>query len=612
MKVSYNWLKWYIPDGPSAEELHDVLTYHLTEVEGMEKLPDGDTIFDVNILPNRAGDLLSHKGISQEIAGQLGISFTDPTETYKNILAKKERRGTYLEIELETENVRRYTARIIRNIKVGPSPDWVVKHLESIGQRSINNIVDATNLTMFNCGNPTHAFDLSKFQDQRIVLRNAKEGETLELVGREPITATLKSTDIVVANSKRETLALGGVKGSTNSGITDQTKDIVIEVANFDPTTVRKTARRIGVLSDAAKRFENNLSPELCSYAMLELSALICEMCPDAVFEDIIDVYPREKDLENFHTISFTEDYVNKKLGVLIEVEEIHKILKNYNFEYTFLEGVFRVTEPVDRQDLKNKVDMVEEIGRIYGYSKILPILPVAKFTSKENEIYTKVDNVRNDLISKGYKEVMTYSFTKKGDVQVARGLKGKDFLRTNLLDGLKESYELNKNNAPLLGLNEVKIFEIGTIFNNDNEEIHVAYIDKKEAKEFELHQYASPEASPLSNFSGPRVGSPDTEKLLNGFTIWSQYPFVTRDISVWVDAGTKENEITEKIKNSMGEMVVVGPTLFDTFTKDGRTSYAFRLVFQSFDKTLTGEEVENFVKQINNKLLEIKGLELR
>src|SRR6185503_6147835 len=159
MKISYNWLKWYVPEAPTPEKLADLVTYHLCEVESVEKKGD-DNIFDLNILPNRAHDLLSHMGLGRELASLLGIKYVDPTSMYKIPASKP---GN-LKIDIQTKNCRRYTARTVSNVKVGPSPEWVVKHLEAIGQRSINNMVDAANLTMFNCGQPTHAFDLNKVE----------------------------------------------------------------------------------------------------------------------------------------------------------------------------------------------------------------------------------------------------------------------------------------------------------------------------------------------------------------------------------------------------------------------------------------------------------------
>ncbi len=596
MKISYNWLKWYIPDAPDAQKLHDVLTYHLTEVEGMETLSDGDVILDINILPNRAHDLLSHSGVARELSGQLGIPFTDPTKTYTDILAKKEIQKTNLTVEIKNESARRYSARIIRNIKVGPSPEWVVKHLESVGQRSINNIVDATNLVMLNCGQPTHAFDLRKFPNQQIIVTEAQEGEKLELVGREKIVATLKDTDIVIANIEGESLALGGVKGGANSGIEDTTTDIVIEVANFNPSSVRKTARRIGALSDAAKRFENDLSPELCDFGMLELTALLIETNPDAVIEDIVDVYPHKQEERS---ISFTTDFVNKKVGGTITTDEVVQILKINIFSYKNYNGSFEVVVPSLRLYLENPIDMVEEIGRIYGYDKVTPVIPKIDFSPKENSVYEKMKSVRSDLLEKGYCEVMTYSFTNTGDVEVLASASDKNFLRTNLLDGLKKSYELNRLNAPLLGQNEVKIFEIGTVFLYGVEEIHVAYVDKKESKELTLDQYSSSGSSPL-------VIDPKT----NIFTSWSSYPFITRDISVWLPVDMQASVLSDIY--AAAPLLAREPQLVDTFTKEGRVSYAYRLVFQAKDRTLTDTEVVTIMESITQNILDIEGAEIR
>lgn len=608
MKVSYNWLKWYISEIPTPEELGDIFTYHLTEVEGIEKLPDGDTIFDLNILPNRAHDLLSHSGIARELSGQLGISFTDPTKTYQDILVKKEVQSTSIAVDIQTPGCRRYMARVVRNIKVGPSPEWVVKHLESIGQRSINNIVDATNLVMFNCGQPVHAFDVRKFADQKVLVTTAKEGEELELVGRDKIVAKLKDTDVVIANSAGETLALAGVKGGTNSGIADDTADILIEIANFDPISVRKTARRIGVLSDAAKRYENDLSPELCDFAMMEMSALLMETCPDAVLEEVVDVYPVRQEERN---ISFSLSQINKILGANISSNEVEKILSSYNYQWKGETGEWTITVPPLRLDLTGPHDMAEEIGRIYGYHKISGVLPELHLSSGDNVIYQQIQAARQKLLLAGYREVMTYTFRKKGDLEVARGLKGKDALRANLHEGLKEAYEINRLNAPLLGQSDTRIFEIGAVFPNGAEEIHVAAADKTGAEEMPLAGFIAPDMEfhpeqilehPAKYLSMPAAS----------FTMWSAYPFIARDIAMWVPQETDSEKLYAVMKDYAGEYLAAGPTLFDTFTKDGRTSYAFRLVFQAKDRTLTDEEIAETVKKITEALAGIPGLELR
>lgn len=595
MKISYNWLKWYIPDVPEADKLNDIFTYHLTEVEGVEKVGD-DTIFDLNILPNRAHDLLSHKGVARELAGQLGLSFVDPKSVYEGIIAKKDIQKTDLSVDIQTDGCRRYSARIIRNIKVGPSPEWVVKHLESIGERSINNIVDATNLVMYNCGQPTHAYDLAKLGEAKIVVRNAQDSEELALVGRSGIVAKLKDSDIVICDSNLHNIALAGVKGGTESGINDSTVDIVLEVANFDPISVRKTARRIGVLSDAAKRFENNMTPELCDFAMLELSALLMETCPDAIMEEIVDIYPNKDEWNKKNKITFKTNIVCTKLGLNITDLEIENILKNYGYDYSVSNSLFEVTVPNYRLDLKDSIDMIEEIGRVYGYDKIVPKLPNIRdlFTSKDNNIYTKIKDTRNDLVLKGYCEVMNYTFVKKGDIQVARGVKGKDFLRTNLSDGLKDSYEMNRLNAPLINIDEVKIFEIGTVFINNNEEVHVAFIDKKEIKEMEINEYVLDINNVIINSS-----SINNSK----FEMWSVYPFITRDISVWVPTETNQNELENIYKTCGSSLLVHDPRCVDKFEKDGLVSYSYRMVFQAKDKTLKDEDVNIVMNLITDQI---------
>ena len=320
MKISYNWLKWYIPEVPEAEKLQDIFTYHLCEVENVEK-KDDDTVFDINILPNRAHDLLNHLGIAKEIASLLDIKFVDPTPRYKI----PEVKSTNLKIKIETDKCRRYMGRIVRNVKIGPSPDWVVKHLESIGQRSINNIVDATNLVMYNCGQPCHAFDLDKLVSEILIVRQAKEGENITTLDNKEIK--LSADDMVIADEKN-VLAIAGVKGGKLAEVDENTKNILIEVANFDPVSVRKTSKKIAVLTDSSKRFENDLSPELVSYAMREISGLLLEY-GEMKFEEIIDIYPNKQQPKK---LSFSVNKIFKILGVAVSSTETENILKIYNF----------------------------------------------------------------------------------------------------------------------------------------------------------------------------------------------------------------------------------------------------------------------------------------
>src|SRR3989338_3791363 len=504
MKISYNWLKWYVPDAPKAEELADVLTYHLAEVERLDKLPDGDYILDIKILPNRGHDLLSHQGVAREVASLLNIPFVDPTAKYKI----PESKPTELQVEIKTNACKRYMGRVIRNVKIGPSPDWVVKHLESIGQRSINNVVDATNIVMFDCGEPTHVFDFDKIKGS-FVARQARDEETVTtLDGKE---CKLSSSDFVIADAEKA-LIIGGVKGGKAAEVTDSTTNLVLEVGNFDAVTVRKTSTRIGIRTEGSKRWENGVSPELASYGMMELSALIAEMCPEAIFEDVVDVYPAVdfSDAQNVRgestsekltdrvypekqkerKLSFSVERIASILGLKVSSEEIENILKRYVFEYVYKEGVFEIIIPPMRLDLVTLEDMVEEIGRVTGYDKLKGEIPKINFKPEVNETYVKISLARNKLLEDGYSEVMTYAFADKGEVSVLASASDKTFLRANLADGLKESLKLNKINSPLLGLKEVKIFEIGVVWTSA-EEIHVAYNEEDKVIEKNLYDFA-------------------------------------------------------------------------------------------------------------------------
>ncbi|MBU0999186.1 phenylalanine--tRNA ligase subunit beta [Patescibacteria group bacterium] len=601
MLISYNWLKWYIPEVPEPEKLAEVFSYHLCEVESLEKIPDKlvangeDAIFDINILPNRAHDLLSHQGVARELASLLNIRFIDPMPKYK--IPKSQ--PTKLEIAVKSEKCRRYMGRIVRNIKVGPSPDWVVADLEAMGQRSINNIVDAANIVMFDCGQPVHAFDLDKMGG-KLIIRQAKNGENLITLDNRDWK--LKSSDLVIAD-KEHVLAVAGIKGGKKPEVDDNTKNIILEVANFNPTSIRKTAQAFNIATDARKRFENDLSPELGSFAMQELSSLILEMCPDASFEEIIDVYPEKQETRK---LSFGVEKVSKILGLNISIKEIEDILKRYCFEYKENNGKFEVVVPPMRLDLTIEEDMAEEIGRILGYDKVNPKVPKVQDTwkPKQNEIYSKILWARQKLLNDGYSEVMTYVFRDQGEVEVLASASDKKFLRTNLSDALKVSMNLNNINFYLFGVLDTKIFEIGTIFKKGGEEMHIAYGDKKEIKETSLEQFISPE------FMREKVlplGSPRQDLEEHKFKMWSLFPFIARDVAVWVPEGVKSEEVSKIIKENMGDMVIRGPELFDEFKKGSQVSYAFRLVFQSCERTLTDPEVNEIMTKITNKIKDKK-----
>jgi len=595
MKVSYNWLQNYFEEKlPEPEKISEGIIFHSFEIEEIEKI-ENDVVFDIKILPDRAHDCLSHWGIAKEISAIFDLKIKD--KKYKIF----EPKPTELEIKIEDEKCLRYMGRIVKNVKVSESPAWLKEKLNALGQKSINNIVDAANFIMFDLGQPIHCFDLDKLESAKIIVRNAIAGEGIDLLGIEKISNLQKSrsvllsqNDLVIADEKGP-LAIAGIKGGTKAEVDNNTKNIVIEVANFNSVTTRKTAKKLNILTDAVKRYENEISPELCAKVMDAITDLVFELGGGEV-EDAIDKYPKKVEQKK---VSVSVNYINKRLGASFSKAEMEGVWKKLNFKYIVKDGDFEIEIPYLRLDLTGPHDLVEEIIRILGYDRLEEKLPEIKLESKMNETYSKMLLARSKLLGEGYSEVMTYTFRDKGEVEVLASASDKKFLRTNLSDGLKESLKLNKLNAPLLGMKEIKIFEIGTIFRKSGEEIHVAYANKKEIKEMALSQFVFGES-----FSNYKL-EPRNHNLEAKFKMWSLFPFIARDVAVWVPEDIKSEEVLKIIKENMGDMVIRGPKLFDEFKKDGKVSYAFSLVFQSYERTLTDQEVNDVMIKVSDKLKE-------
>ena len=598
MKTSYNWLQTYFEEKlPAPEKIAEVIIFHAFEVESVDKVGD-DTVFDIKILPDRAHDCLSHWGIAKEISGILGLEIKE--KEYKTFDPK----STELKIDVQDNKCIRYMGRIVRNIKVEPSPLWLKERIEAIGQKSINNIVDAANFIMFDLGQPVHIFDADKLKVEsgklKVIVRNAKNDENITTLDKKEIK--LDDSILVIADEK-DPLAIAGIKGGTKAELDLNTKNIVIEVANFNPISIRKTSKKINILTDAVKRYENEISPELCEKVMNDISSLIFKLGTGEV-EDIVDIYPNK---QKERKISFSVDFINKKLGEKISVSSIEDILKKYNYQYKVNNGNFEIVVPTLRLDLNTPEDMVEEIGRVYGYEKIFPKIPKINFKPKINEIFYKILFARNKFLNDGYSEVMTYSFCNSGEVEVLASASDKKFLRTNLTDGLKESYELNKNNAPLLGMEEIKIFEIGIVFMKDKEQINIAYNNEENITEMSLNEFCK-DAEISDSYNS--LLAPSAYSLVP-FRVWSPYPFISRDIAVWLPDEVLSDELVEIIKQNGTDLLMTEPKLFDKFSKNGRTSYAYRLVFQSMERTLKDEEVNKIMDKIYSNIKE-RGFEVR
>ncbi len=597
IKISYNWIQQHIQEQlPSAEIVADTIHRHAFEVESSE-IKNNTTVFDIAVLPDRAGDCLSHCGIAREVAALLRLSKKEQivTPLPKNL--------PLFPVDIQDARCDKYTAVRIDGVTIGPSPKWLQEALESIGQKSINNVVDVTNFVLNDSGQPVHVFDAEKI-DGGIIVRSAKEGETTKLLGGEE--KVLKETDLVIADYLG-VLAIAGVKGGVTAEVTEHTTSIVIEIAHFDAVSIRKTSRRLGLITDASKRFENNISPAFVTTVTKQIVSLIQTIAGGTV--SAITEKKKEESEGMLRTLSFSVADVTRVLGPTITSAHIEDVLSRYHYEYK-KENTdhFILTVPYWRSDIVGIHDITEEIGRVVGYDTLpmtpLPFVPVYQ----PNEIDIQIATVRAWCTEQGYREVYTYSFRSKGEIGVAYGAKGKEMLRSNLSDGVKESYERNRINAPLLSIDEVKIFEVGTVFFSEKEVVHVALCDKGILQELSLDEFIKEKNILIHN------GLAEHSLVVsnNSFVPWSSFPFITRDIAVWVSEDDGKKKLLEIADLFAKKHCVRAPFLFDEFSKDGRTSIALRFVFQSKEKTLTDTEVQGSFDELISLIKSEKAFEIR
>ncbi len=610
MKISYNWLQDYFEEKlPSPERIAEEFTLHSFEVESFDVLQSGDTVFDLKILPDRAHDAMSHYGIARE----LGVLFNLRPKDLKIETRTTEALSSHQLIKVAVEDqsrCRRAMKRVAGNIVVSESPEWLKERLASIGQRSINNVVDVANFVMFELGQPVHTFDFDKIDGdiKHISVRSASQGEKLTALDGK--TYTLDETMLVIADQK-QALDIAGIKGGESSGVDSTTKSIMLSVCNFEPTMIRKTRTKLGLKTDASDRFERGLSSKLPKLALLRLSYLLQQVAGGEISSDFVDVYPEPEQMRH---IAVSLAYINKLLGMELSEEGLEGIFRKLQLSTEKLgHSLYRVDIPSNRLDLMYPCDIAEEIIRVEGYDALPIALPQLSASQQiVNPTYYKMLWAREQLLSQGYSEVFTYAFREKGEFEVLASTSNKKCLRANLTDGLKESIALNERNAPLLELDTVKLFEIGTVFTKEGEVINVAYADKKKCIEVSLDEYCKECVVPESYGALLEVAETTNAKDVQQFKMWSPYPFIVRDVALWVPEKTNPETIIAIIRANVSDLLVAGPRLFDTFTKEGRTSYAFRLVFQSYERTLTDDEVNTIMIKITTELKQQGGWEIR
>ena len=591
MKVSKLWLDKFFNEAlPSAEVLADALTFHAFEIDGIEKIGD-DEVLDVKVTPNRGHDCLSHRGIAKELSAILDIPLkNDPLFSRSDLLPKT----TEVTADIQTALCKRYIAGYIKGVKVGPSPEWLKQRLAAIGQRSINNVVDATNFVMFNTGQPLHAFDAGKLGSLALGVRAAQDGEVMVALDKK--SYTLNSSMLVITAGDAP-VGIAGVKGGMPAAIDESTKDIVIESANFDGVSVRKTAAALKLRTDASTRFEQVISPELAAFGMQSVVELIQKLAGGEL-AGFVDAYPEP---QKPMYANVTVEKVNKVLGTQLTGADIADVFVRLGLPYKEQDGVFEVTVPFERLDLAIPEDLVEEVGRITGYDKI-PAAPLPLFEKKPeiNPNFYAAEKTREELVGQGYSEVFTSVFADKGERMVLNKVDSvRPYLRDSLVPGLTEALAKNKPNKDLLGLTEIKLFEIGTVWSGGKETVMLGTItEKQKAQEQALEPVGADSYGALPLSKATR------------FEHFSKYPYIVRDIAMWTSPANNEQQVQQTIQKEAGPLAV-NISLFDRFEKEGRVSLAYRIIFQSFDRTLTEAEV-NIIMEKVSAALKAEGFEIR
>lgn len=422
MLFSYNWLQSFFDKKlPDPVKLAELLTLRSFEIESIKE-EGKDTLLDIAVLSNRAADCLSHIGMAQECAAILGLKLNVKTKQAKKP-AKVAAARTLVSVRVADKAAcPRYSAKAVCGITVKESPLWIKERLIACGLRPINNVVDVTNYVMLEMGQPMHAFDVEKIANQpgkpskikTIIVRQAEGGERIKSL--DDNVYKLTGDDLVIADAAGP-LAIAGIKGGMRAQIASETKNIVLEAANFNARTVRLTSRRLGLRTDASNRFEHGLDPNMTSVALERAASLVAEAAGGTILAGVVDVYPNKTRPFN---LVFNIESAEKILGTTIQAAQAKKILEALGCSVKKGAGAnFDVTVPTRRTDIRLPEDLVEEVGRINGYEKIVPDFPVTQLIPPKKS-YARIWRgvARQALKELGFFETYNYSFISRKDCQ--------------------------------------------------------------------------------------------------------------------------------------------------------------------------------------------------
>jgi len=595
-----------------------------------EYLGPGDTVFDIEVTPNRP-DWLSVIGLAREVAALTGNPLRLPeialTETSAELAA----------VRVEASDLcPRYTARLIRGVKIGPSPAWLKQILEKVGLRSINNVVDITNYVLLESGHPLHAFDYNLLAGHKIIVRRANAGE--QFTALDDSRHELREDMLVIADAERA-VALAGIMGGKNSEINAATTDVLLESAWFVPANVRKTSKQLGLASDASYRFERGADIDGVIWTSNRAAALFQQLAGGQVCRGLTDALtqPIVK-----RRVACRYAQVNRLLGIEVPPATVKKIFGGLGLNVVSDGDAVTVEVPTFRVDLEREADLIEEVCRIHGIEKVpAKMLPSAPIISEFDAQWDARQKVRTTLMALGFDEAVNQTMVGEGTLKLQNPLNAEmTVLRQSLMPGLLVNLRTNISRHQF----DVKLFEIGRVFAADGREaLHLAlvatgrrttgdwkrtekvdYLDLKGALE-ELGVTAEiseiPAAQAKKSDLRDAVYFTEVDFASLPLTAEKQYrelpkfPAVVRDVALVLDDAVPHVTVVaeiEKNRNKFLEKV----ELFDIFRggsiPTGKKSVAYSLTFRASDRTLNDAEVNEAHERIKRQLQQALGCEIR
>lgn len=640
-----------------------------------------DWAMDLEITINRP-DCLCHVGVSREIAAALRIGFKLP-EFSVSESGPPVSDLTSIAIE-EPALCPRYSARVIRGVKIGPSPNWLRWRLEAVGLRAINNVVDVTNYVMLEMGHPMHAFDFNLLEGRKIVVRRARAGETF--ITLDEVERSLDDRMLLICDAKQG-VAIAGVMGGLNSEIRDDTEDLLLESAYFDPINTRRTSKLLGLSTDSSRRFERGTDPNATVRALDMAASLITQLAGGEVATGVADVYPRSIPQ---HQIELRPERVSAILGIEVPVDEMREHLERLGCAVEDGEP-WRVSVPTFRPDLEREIDLIEDIARLHGYNQV-PSADRAGVSLDVSEVTEETfqEKLRDALVKLGFNQVTTSPLISASEATlpgyptavklINPASEDMAYLRNGLLPSLLKVASHNVNR----GICDLRIFEIGKVFCSegegqsewdvvggvitgiaepgywDREKDAVDFLDLKglvmgllreisldksdffyynridtaerftadvvqvRSGEGEIGLFGQIHPHVVSSFDmdvpvfGFEFGVADLmavspERLT--YKPFPKFPPAQRDLAFTLADNIAAGEVVECITRH-GSEYLVGCDLFDVYhgpqVGKGNKSLAFRLNFQSPDRTLTDEEVDKYIVTIIREVERVFGAKLR